>query len=95
MRRLILMRDASCMASVLGFDHICRDRFGRAHSRTATHLLTIEHVHEGYGMAGKRAASDPAHLIAVCALINLRPPTKAMREAFRLYLARVAAWVAT
>ena len=84
----VLRRDKECVAAKLGFPHVCRDQWGVAHAPTALPLLTIEHVKDELRM-GVRAPSDMAHMIAVCAFINLKPPTKEMRAAFREYLERV------
>ena len=81
----VLRRDRICVAARLGFDHTCRDAWGRAHGPGATNALSLEHVKDQLRM-GVRAESDLRHLIAVCHFINAMPPTKAMREAFREYL---------
>lgn len=85
----VLRRDKECVAAKLGFLHVCRDRWGVPHAPYALPVLTVEHVHEGYGMAGERAKSDVAHLVTLCAGLNLRPPSRDMRTAFRAYLAEV------
>ncbi|HTR71896.1 MAG TPA: hypothetical protein VMH41_16930 [Mycobacteriales bacterium] len=87
MHAAVMRRDRECVAAKLGFDHVCRTRFGVPHAPFAVDVLTIEHVHEGYGMAGKRATSDLGHMVALCGMLNNRPPSAEMRAAFRQYLA--------
>ena len=70
--------------------HVCRDRLGGAHGPHAMHLLTIEHVHEGYGMAGRRAPSDLGHMVALCYGTNVKPPSRDERTLMRAYLGAVA-----
>ncbi len=70
-------------------DHVCRDRWGEPHSPYDLDKLSLEHVHDTGGMMGKRAESDPAHLVALCYGANVGVPSKAQREGFRSYLAAV------
>lgn len=51
----VLTRDGGCMAPRLGGSEM--DCFGRNR---------LEHVQDGYGRMGRRAASDPAHLVTLC-----------------------------
>ena len=81
----VLWRDKGCLLARIEPEHVCRNRWGTVHSPTDLTELTLEHVKDALTM-GKRAPSDPAHLIALCYVGNLRPPTKAQRAAFRAYL---------
>lgn len=89
MRRAVLLRDRECVLWKRDRMHVCRDAWGRPHAPFALDLLSIEHVHDGYGMAGKRAKSDLAHLVALCHAANIAVPSKDMREWMREYLAGV------
>lgn len=88
LRRTVQERDRVCVALQTGFDHQCKDQWGKPHGAGEYRRLSLEHVKDEL-MMGKRAPNDREHCVAVCYAINLRPPTKAMREAFREYLARV------
>ena len=90
LREAVLRRDGGCVLAMRDALHVCRDRLGGAHAPGAVHLLSMEHVHEGYGMAGKRAASDLRHVVALCYGANLKPPSKDERAWMREYLSRVA-----
>lgn len=88
----VLRRDRQCVKALYEPSHVCRDRFGKSHAPTVLDLLTIEHVHEGYGQMGRRAPSDLRHCLALCWAANVaQPPSHAFREFERAYLARVAA----
>lgn len=89
LRRQVLERDKGCVAALLGFRHECRDQYGVPHAPTDLERLSMEHVHEGYGLMGRRAPDDLEHLVALCHRLNLQPPSKAMRLEFRLHLKRV------
>ena len=90
LRAAICRRDGRCVLSKMEPDHVCRDRFGTPHAATDTRRLSIEHVHDGYGLMGKRAPSDMAHCLALCAFANIGVPSKAQRAAFREYLRAAA-----
>lgn len=90
-RSTVLQRDGECVLFKRDRSHVCRDAFGRPHAPFALSLLSLEHVHDGYGMTGKRAPSDPAHLVAMCHAANVAVPSKDVREWCREYLARVTA----
>ena len=92
-RREVLARDRMCIAYRMDNEHRCRDQWGDAHSPFDVERLTLEHVKEHLTL-GRRAPSDPAHLVALCGGTNVGVPSKAMREAFRQYLATLypAAW---
>ncbi len=51
----VFTRDQGCVAPRLGGSTM--DCFGRNR---------IEHVQSGYGRMGRRAPSDPAHLVTLC-----------------------------
>ena len=87
-RASVLRRDGQCIIAKLHLEpgHICRNRWGTAHAPTDLHQLTVEHVKDHLAM-GKRAPSDPAHLVAMCWAGNVGVPSKAMRAAIREYLA--------
>ena len=53
--RYVLERDRGCVAPRLGGTSM--DCFGRSR---------LEHVQDGYGRMGRRAPSDPAHLVTLC-----------------------------
>jgi hypothetical protein len=85
-RDAVLRRDGICVLALYEREHICRNRWGREHAPTEVSELTVEHVHD-FLMMGKRAPSDPEHLVALDFAANFRPPTKAQRALFREYLA--------
>ena len=87
----VLIRDKACLLSRIEPDHLCRDTWGNPHAAGDLAKLSVEHVHDGYGMMGKRAPSDMAHLVALCAAANVGVPSKAQRAAFRAYLRAVEA----
>jgi hypothetical protein len=80
-------RDFGCVLSFLTEDHECRDRWGYAADWRDPLALTVEHVHEGYGMKGKRAPSDLDHCVLLCFGANVGVPSKVERAAMRAYLA--------
>lgn len=88
LRDFILNRDKECLAHKLDPEHVCRDTFGNPHSPYDLWRLSLEHVKSELRI-GRRAPSDPRHLVALCYALNDRVPSKAEREAFRSYLARV------
>lgn len=54
--------------------------------------MTLDHVQGGYGRMGKRAPSDPAHLVTLCWGAHLLTHwATSHRPALRDYLAGVAA----
>ena len=75
---LVMSRDDGCVAVKLGQPAgDCRGR------------LTLDHVKD-QPMMGKRAPSDPAHLVSVCEWHHLYGWATANRPALREYLASVA-----
>ena len=89
-RAAVLERDGWCVLAKVDPDHQCRDVWGYPHHPADKARLTVEHVKDQLRM-GVRAPSDMAHLIALCGGANVGVPSKAEREAFRSYLARVNA----
>lgn len=89
-RSAVLQRDGQCLMYRFDRKHICRDTWGRSHAPWALDKLTLEHVHEDYGMMGKRAPSTPSSMVALCHAANVGVPSKAARAFFREYLAGVA-----
>lgn len=84
----VLVRDRGCVLAKLEVGHRCRDQWGNEHDSRELSRMTLEHVKDAL-RAGKRAESDPAHLVVLCWSANDRVPTKAQRQAFRDYLASV------
>jgi hypothetical protein len=77
----VLQRDAGCVAVTLGESPA--DCGGR---------LTLDHVRDRAAMGGKRAPSDPAHLVSLCEQHHLwNGWATSHKPALREYLARVAA----
>lgn len=89
-REFVLRRDRQCILFRMDEGHRCRDRFGNLHSAFNTDRLTLEHVKSELRM-GRRAPSDPAHLVAMCHAGNVGVPSKEQRAAIREYLRRVTA----
>lgn len=85
----VLLRDRRCVLSFLEPGHVCRDQWGLPHDSGDFGRLTLEHVHDGYGLMGRRAPSDMAHLVALCGAANVGVPSKTQRQAMRRYLAEV------
>jgi len=89
-RWAVVHRDGGCVLSRLFQDHVCRDRWGETHDAYDQRKLTIEHVKSDL-MMGRRAPSDTAHLVALCAGSNIGVPSKVERQAMREYLRSVTA----
>ncbi len=89
-RRAVLLRDRMCILARLHPDHVCRDVWGFEHPSDDLGRLTLDHVHDGYGLMGRRAPSDAGHLVALCGLANVSVPSHEDRVSFREYLASVA-----
>ena len=51
--------------------------------------VTIEHVHSGYGMTGKRAPSDKYHMLLLCLHHNVDGWASMHKDWERAYLLRV------
>jgi hypothetical protein len=89
LHRAVLRRDACCFAYRLDRTHICRDMWGRSHGPGDLAKLTVDHVHDAPTM-GRRAPSDPAHLVALCWWANVGGWASAHRDEEREYLAGFA-----
>ena len=85
----VKLRDRECVLRKLEPTHRCKDQWGTPHPSWQLDRLTLEHVKTELRM-GKRAPSDPEHLLTLCWAANNRPPTKAQRALFREYLRTVA-----
>lgn len=79
-------RDGACVLSFLETMHRCRDQWGDYIASHDLGAMTLEHVKSELRM-GKRAPSDPAHLVTLCGYANVNVPSKAQRELMRRYLA--------
>lgn len=89
-RAFVMARDRGCVAAKMDPAHVCRDMYGKPHAYTELARLTLEHVKDQLRM-GKRAPSDPAHLVALCYGANVGVPSKELRAALRSYLRTVEA----
>ena len=88
-REDVFERDRGCVLARLDKAHQCRDQWNTPHPSWELGRMSLEHVKDELRM-GKRAPSDPAHMVTLCWSANLRPPTKAQRAMFREYLRGVA-----
>lgn len=88
-REEVLRRDGRCFLFRLDTSHVCRDTWGTPHSPFDLSLLTVDHVKDEPRM-GRRATSDPQHLVAMCYGGNVGVPSKTVRQAEREYLKAVA-----
>ena len=84
-RWAVIHRDGMCVLAKLDPEHQCRDQWGEPHARYDQRKLTLEHVKDDLRMA-KRAPSDTAHLVALCAGANIGVPSHEQREQMRAYL---------
>ncbi len=91
-REAVLRRDRGCVLALLQpLSHSCRDAWGNYHSMWDQDVLTLEHVKDADALSmGKRAPSDPQHLVALCAHANIGVPSKAQRAMLRQYLREVS-----
>jgi hypothetical protein len=90
MHAYILDRDVTCIAAKVDLSHQCRTRFGTPHRSDDRKRLTLDHVHHA-ATTGKRATSDPRHLLAACGWANNEGWCSSHRAEEREYLARVEA----
>lgn len=90
--QFVLRRDGGCVAALMGAPGACRDGYGRSVDRHHADM-TLEHVQEGYGMMGKRAPSDPAHLVALCRFHGVQSWELANKDLLREYIAEVTTGV--
>lgn len=89
-RAYVLRRDGECVLYKRDPFHICRDQWGNWHHAAHLSKLSLEHVKDEL-RAGKRAPSDPAHLVALCFHANVAVPSKDERQWMREYLEGVNA----
>jgi hypothetical protein len=82
----VKLRDGACVLSLMETMHRCRNQWGDPIAAFDLGAMTLEHVKSELRM-GKRAPSDPAHLVTLCGYANVNVPTKAQRELMRRYLA--------
>ena len=80
-------RDKGCVLYQIEPGHECKDRWNNPHAYDRRDLITPEHFWEDYAVKGKRAPSDLAHTVLLCASVNIGAPSKARREAFRDWVA--------
>jgi hypothetical protein len=73
----VFERDSGCVAPELGALDLCNGR------------LTLDHIQDGYGRMGKRAPSDPGHLVSLCWHHHLDGWATSHRPELRAYLASV------
>jgi hypothetical protein len=93
-RDRVLLRDTGCVAQWLGFVHLCEDMEGNEIGQYARACMTLDHVQSGGGMMGKRAPSDPWHLVTLCAKAHLGGWATAHRAMLRSYISRMEiGWV--
>ena len=86
----VLTRDRQCVRARLGFAHECRDTWGWPHSPHDLAKLQLDHVQQGYGRMGKRAASTLGTLVSLCADSHLNGWATSHRPELRDYLAAVS-----
>jgi hypothetical protein len=85
-REAVFQRDKVCVLAIYDAAHQCYDVWGDAHRADDWGRLTLEHVKDKLRM-GKRAPSDPAHLVVLCGYRNsIRSLTKVERSWVRSYL---------
>ena len=81
----LVRRDIGCVLSFLEPGHVCRNQYGDVVSWT-DQSTTVEHV-KGELRMGRRAPSDLAHTVLLCAGSNIGVPSKAQRALLRGYIA--------
>lgn len=89
----VLARDlklaGGCVAAFLDETHGCRSQWGDPHPPSRLDLLQLDHVQDGGGRMGKRAASDLDHLVSLCAFAHVSTGwATSNRPLLREYLAR-------
>jgi hypothetical protein len=90
-RAEVFARDRQCVLAIYDAAHQCYDVWGNAHASDDVPRLTLEHVKDRLRM-GKRASSDPLHLVVLCGFRNsIRPLTKVERSWVREYLMQFVA----
>lgn len=88
LREYVLDRDKGCLAAKTDDTHVCKDQWGNKHSGWDRSRLTLDHVHD-HAKMGRRAPSDPQHLVALCWDANVNGWASAHRSEERAYLALV------
>lgn len=82
-------RDGGCMAPILDPTvGPCRDIWGAEVRRDARWALTVEHCHDGYGKAAKRAKSDRFHTLLLCRFHGVQNWELVHKDEERDYLLR-------
>jgi hypothetical protein len=85
----VFARDRGCVLHLLVLGHVCRDEWGIQHLWNDLGKLSVEHVLEEPRM-GKRAPSDPRHMVAACRHSNaFTVETSKYRPQIRNYLNRI------
>lgn len=85
----VFARDGFCVPYLLLAPGACADRAGHPILPTQTWLMTLDHCKDEPGM-GKRAPSDPEHLITACAFHHLESSwVTGNRPLIRRYLTEV------
>jgi hypothetical protein len=80
-------RDKGCVLFQIEPGHECHDKWGNPHGPDRRDLITPEHFWEDYAVKGKRAPSDLAHTVLLCAFVIINAPSAVRREAFRDWVA--------
>lgn len=88
-RAFVLVRDRGCIAVKVDTGHVCQDQWGNVHAAGDLARLTLDHVKDAPRL-GRRAPSDPAHLVAMCWAANVLGWASAHRAEERAYLRAVA-----
>ncbi len=83
----VLVRDRMCTRARMDPEHACRDTWGNPHAATDLEKLQLDHVQEGYGRMGRRAASSMETLVSLCADAHLNGWATSHRPELRAYLA--------
>jgi hypothetical protein len=93
-RAEVFARDRRCVLAIRDATHVCYSVWGGAHPSDDWAQLQLEHVKDKLRM-GKRAPSDPKHLVVLCGYRNsIRPLTKVERSWVREYLMQFVVRVA-
>lgn len=85
LREALLARDMGCVLAFLQEGHVCRNQWGDVIDWRDRDGLTVEHVKSQLQM-GRRAPSDLAHTVILCAGANIGVPSKEQRNLIRAYL---------
>lgn len=73
-----------CVAAFMDPTHGCRNRWGDPQRPDAE--LTLDHVQDRYGRMGKRAPSDPQHLVSLCWYAHLGGWATSHKDPIRWYI---------